>query len=340
MSESELAFNANGEPFAVPETATGWRVRRLRGGRGAPELVYGRDGRPLTLGIEAGMDELRDAVEVSGRYRLDAIDDEGKVVEHVPPSYVQVTVAERNAAPVEPAPPIVLTSVDHALREVVRANVELVRTTSELAKTVATQHPDLVKAAAEILRAADGAGLPRREPMADWADDDDDEAEDTEEAPKPAFDFNVLMSHLSPVIARLTGIDPTKMAILAGSPGPVASGAAPQAATPSASAAPARSTTTSSQPRRAIASDKEASTEDTSASKPAAAANPMAHLAAIQAQLTAEERTFVQGVIAQLSPADLIQWRDQLAHSTVDEAVAAIRTEIKKHKEANEEQVS
>ena len=264
------------------------------------------------------------------------------MVEHVPPGYVQVTVAERNAAPVEPAPPIVLTSVDHALREVVRANVELVRTTSELAKTVATQHPDLVKAAAEILRAADGAGLPRREPMADWVDDDDhdDDGEDTEEAPKPAFDFNVLMSHLSPVIARLTGIDPAKMAILAGSPGPVAGGAAPQTATPSASAAPARSTRTSSQPRRAPASDKEAPTQDTSPSKPAAAANPMAHLAAIQAQLTAEERTFVQGVIAQLSPADLIQWRDQLAHSTVDEAVAAIRSEIKKHKEANEEQVS
>ena len=43
---SELAFNANGESFEIPATVTGWRVRRMKP-RGAPELVYGRDGRPL-----------------------------------------------------------------------------------------------------------------------------------------------------------------------------------------------------------------------------------------------------------------------------------------------------
>src|SRR5690606_41949659 len=48
---SELAFTVNGDTFEVPSTVTAWRVRRLKP-RGAPELVYARDGRPLTLPIE------------------------------------------------------------------------------------------------------------------------------------------------------------------------------------------------------------------------------------------------------------------------------------------------
>ena len=55
---SELAFNANGDSFDVPATVTGWRVRRMKP-RGAPELVYGRDGRPLTVSVESEIDDLR-----------------------------------------------------------------------------------------------------------------------------------------------------------------------------------------------------------------------------------------------------------------------------------------
>jgi hypothetical protein len=58
-----------------------------------------------------------------------------------------------------------------------------------------------------------------------------------------------------------------------------------------------------------------------------------AHLIAIQSQLTADERTFVDGVIKKLSLADLVQWRDQLARMAIDEAVAVIRAEIQKQKE-------
>ena len=45
---SDLAFNINGEPFEVPATASGWRVRRMKL-KGPPEVVYGRDGLPLVL---------------------------------------------------------------------------------------------------------------------------------------------------------------------------------------------------------------------------------------------------------------------------------------------------
>src|SRR5262245_15232601 len=67
---SELAFNRNGEGFDVPPTVMEWRVLRMRP-RGAPELAYGRDGRPLTVPVDADIDELRDAVGTPGKYRLD-----------------------------------------------------------------------------------------------------------------------------------------------------------------------------------------------------------------------------------------------------------------------------
>ncbi len=61
---SELAFNINGEAFEVPANATGWRVRRMRA-KGSPEVVYGREGTPLILPIDAELDDLRSEVDVT-----------------------------------------------------------------------------------------------------------------------------------------------------------------------------------------------------------------------------------------------------------------------------------
>src|SRR5438094_76951 len=97
---SELAFNQNGDPFDVSAGVTGWRVRRMKP-RGAPELVYGKDGRPLVLPVEGDMDDLREAVVQLGRYRLDPVNEDNKIIESIPAAYVQVVRAERNAAPVE-----------------------------------------------------------------------------------------------------------------------------------------------------------------------------------------------------------------------------------------------
>ena len=44
----ELAYNVNGEPFEVPPTMAAWRVRKLKP-KGAPEVVYGRNGRLVPL---------------------------------------------------------------------------------------------------------------------------------------------------------------------------------------------------------------------------------------------------------------------------------------------------
>jgi hypothetical protein len=81
---SELAFNLNGEPFDLPLTATGWRVRKFKS-KGAPEVVYGREGTPLVLPIDADMADLRREARSEGRYRLDAIDEHSRPIAGAPP---------------------------------------------------------------------------------------------------------------------------------------------------------------------------------------------------------------------------------------------------------------
>ncbi len=79
-----LAFNQHGDPIEVPKGVTGWRVKRLPrrvGGKdkgGAPAVVYGDDGRPLVIPVNATGEDLRQAAGGGGRYRLEAVDDDSK----------------------------------------------------------------------------------------------------------------------------------------------------------------------------------------------------------------------------------------------------------------------
>ena len=72
---SQLAFNEDGDPIELPPVATGWRVKRMRGTRGAPGLVYGADGAPLVLPLKMDIEDLRREVRIPGKYKLEAVDD-------------------------------------------------------------------------------------------------------------------------------------------------------------------------------------------------------------------------------------------------------------------------
>ena len=192
---SELAFTVNGEVFDVPNTVSAWRVRRLKP-RGAPELVYARDGRPLTLPIEADLDDLHEAVSSSGKYRLDPIGDDGKGVENVPAAYIQVTKGERNAAgdhAIERAGESrlegMLAALGQAVMESVKLNAEALRQNSEIAMRSVDKIPQLMDAVTTMINVASGTGLhalqqrelppPRRNAANDNGDDaDEDEDED------------------------------------------------------------------------------------------------------------------------------------------------------------------
>lgn len=193
---SELAFNVHGENFEIPSVVTGWRVRRLKP-RGAPELVYGRDGRPLTIPIESDIVDLREAVGgVVGRYRLDPLNDDGKKVESAPAAYIQVVKSEQPAE----AQSMVVRTEDDVVREAMRLN-------TELAKAIVDRFSEMLQAAAELLRAAEGAGMPARQtPVAET---------DAADVPPPVsgFDLGGLVAQLAPVLmaALSTGKGPAQV---------------------------------------------------------------------------------------------------------------------------------
>ncbi len=76
-----LANDIDGNPLDVPEAAVAWRVRR-RAGRGRPQSVFDpATGAQLEIELDATVDTLRPFGP--GGYRLDAIDEDGSVIEGV-----------------------------------------------------------------------------------------------------------------------------------------------------------------------------------------------------------------------------------------------------------------
>src|SRR6188508_2460915 len=152
---SELAFDGSGEPIQFPAEAEELRVRRFRnpGMRGACEVVHDRDGAPLYVPVDTSYVELRRMVEnTPGRYRLDPVDAARRVIASALPAYITISEAPRNAN---------AASQNDERECVIR---ELARANAEMCKTMADRFASVMQAAAELLRAADGAGLPRREP--------------------------------------------------------------------------------------------------------------------------------------------------------------------------------
>lgn len=194
---SELAFNLNGEPFEVPPAASGWRVRKFKS-KGAPEVVYGREGVPLVLPIDADMEDLRREARTEGRYRLDAVDDTNRLIAGAPPAYVCIQSSDPTPAP---APPVevpealkrreaVLPAPDAAVIEAMRVNsagfIDAMKVTADLARAVIERFPTMLESASVLIRAADAAGMPAR-PLRPFEvveiDDEEDADEPAPEAP-------------------------------------------------------------------------------------------------------------------------------------------------------------
>lgn len=297
---SELAFNSNGDTFDVPATVSGWRVRRMKP-RGAPELVYGRDGRPLTVPVESDVDDLREAVDTPGKYRLDPINDDGKCVEGVPPAYVQVV------KPIETGTALAAsTTSDDAIREAMRLN-------TELAKSVIDRFPEMMTAAAELLRAADGAGLPARQPRKTGDDEeheDDDDNEPAAPASSPAFELiNTLVAQVVPLV--VTGLANKKMPKL----GAIFDW---RKAVPEAIAGD-------------VATDSIADHSSPAKSQtelPPLDPKAMSHFITIQSALPPAEAALARQVAAELTPGEMRAWFAELSALSVPDAVARIRTFI------------
>jgi hypothetical protein len=198
---SELHYDADGEPAKLPATAEEFRVRRFRkpGERGACEIVHGADGAPLYVAVDTTYNEFRTLVDgVAGRYRLDPVDAGRAVCKDAVPMYVTIDPARRNSGGQGDEP-------SGMVRELMRANVEMMRANVEMTKHVTERLAGIMSATSEILRAADGANLPRREPLpplpAAEVDDQDDEDDDDQDPVNPlAIALARLLEQATPML--------------------------------------------------------------------------------------------------------------------------------------------
>src|SRR5262249_22016273 len=107
---------------------------------------------------------------------------------------------ETPSAKPAPAEPNAMAVVIEAMRQ----NSEAMKQNAEMARTIVDRFPAMLAAAAVLIPAADGAGLPAREPQRKDRDDDEEEEEadddGDEQAPAPGFDLNAVIAQLVPVL--------------------------------------------------------------------------------------------------------------------------------------------
>jgi hypothetical protein len=282
---SELAFNLNGEPFDVPSTATGWRVRRMKQ-KGAPEVVYSKDGLPLVLSLDADLDDLRRETGAPGRYRLDPVEGH-RPIPNAPVGYVYVHDGS-GASDISPRylPP--------ASESVV---IEAMRMNAEIARAVVDRFPQMLEAAATLLRAADGAGLPSRTSIAsDSGEDDGGDDDDDDEPARPGVDMGALVAQLAPMLVTALASGKAKLPSLA----------------------------EMLDWRKAAASAKKDAAHAQEA--PALPPDAMTRVADVLGQLTPDERALAMALARELSADERAAWFAALAPLPLPDAVARVRS--------------
>jgi len=137
-----LAFDVDGNPLDVPEDAESWRVRR-NGGRGRPRAIFDSEtGLQLDIPITSKIEDLIERVPDPDRYRLEAVDRDGRII---PGLVAIVEVAEVASTPEQDAAKKESTPETEALREMTTFARQLVdannRTMQALASAFGTVHP-------------------------------------------------------------------------------------------------------------------------------------------------------------------------------------------------------
>lgn len=347
---SELAYTVNGDAFDVPATVKEWRVKLLKP-RGAPGLVYGNDGRPLTVPVEADLEDFHEAVNAPGKYRLDPIGEDGKCLEDVPAAYIQVSRGERNAAgeqPVERSHAHVdstLAGLGQAVIEAVRLNAEALKQNAEISMRAVDRLPQLMEAMTTMLNVATGTGLyavQQRElaqsnhrnaanSNVDDEDDDDDDEDDGDDAPTSIGGFPLPPGlDLNKIVAQVASDVVTKLIEKFSGNGKMSLGSVLDMRTAYAEGQREREAQATVAPTP-VAPQATAPTPPATAPAPATVptdAASMAHFLAVKNALSREEQMLVVALAGELSQADQAAWFSQLRSLGVADAVATVRATL------------
>ena len=339
---SELAYNADGVQFTPPLTTAAWRVRRCKK-KGAPEIIYGGDGVPLSISVDAGIEDLRTEVSEPGRYRLDPVDEEQRPIADATPAYV---VLKPETAPLRndgaPLARDRFDALESVLTEVMRSNIEANRASLALGQTIVDRFAGVMESASVLVRAVGAVPatpapvvVAEAAPLMDAVESD---LEDLAAAPQ-GLDLNALVAQV--VTSLVTAVCNGQMKLPAlGSlldwrraaptaAAPIAQEPATANASPSASPGAASSSTASTAARNPAAPSGGSSETPTVAvsTLALAALSPaaMGQLMAVQQALAPEERALALAVIRELPPSELQVWAQELAKLPLDGAVAKIR---------------
>jgi len=310
-------FDDDGNPIELPAEAVAWRVRRVPSSRGGRPVVIFRGGRPLELELDAPVeDDLRRLIG-AGRYRLDPVDESGRLIAEAPCAVVEVSKAPRS------------TSDELALV------LELAREHAETAREFSRQLAAITGGTAQLLEAADGAGLTARHaPRVARADSD------TSQAPAPAAAPSGLaqlaeqwMPMLAHMAARL-GLVP-QAAIPAAAQMAAPSAAIDDAAAPAPSTVPSAPPAATSAPQSGAIASMAATGQGEVNARPSGAAgrapgrgNLLERGVAIEALLTPHERTYVRQIAAQMHAGELASWHELILTREPRQVVAYLRQQM------------
>ncbi|MCB9508205.1 MAG: hypothetical protein H6697_11160, partial [Myxococcales bacterium] len=193
---SELAFDKDGEPIEVHPDTEWWGVRVFQnpGARGTCATARDENGAPIYAERDAAFLDLKRAVGGEpGLYRLDQCDAGRARIVGAPAAYVLITEHQRNAG-------LAAGLGAGAQEPLVLIVLELIRALGDSHRVTVKEQANMMRSAADVLRAADQAGIARRPapppPLVDDIEDDEEELEDeTDDDPPPP-------KHMAEVIAE------------------------------------------------------------------------------------------------------------------------------------------
>jgi hypothetical protein len=232
---------------------------------------------------------------------------------------------------------------DSLTRDLLRANVEMMRANVEMTKNVTERLASMMTATAEILRAADGAGLPSRTPApapAPVEEEDDAQDDDEDEPGNPLAEtiagfLQQAMPLLETYVAdRMAAKRRAEQAATtpAAAPAAPSAPAAPAATAPGPAPAPSAPATPAAAPVAAPAAspapDAAPPAEVRNAAPPPESPTPeqMHHLIAVKAKLTPQEQRVVMTAIPRMEPAARAHWLAELCALPIDEAAELVRS--------------
>ncbi len=304
----ELATNQNGERVPLHADMAECKVmRQFHGKPGGLSNVAGSNGMQLYIPRGTTTDEFRQYVgHVPARYRLVQVDKDRRAIPGAEAFHLEILDASSAGSGRS-------DSGDHDERDYVR---ELVRANADMVKVVAERFAGMMDAAATLIRAADGAGLPAREPIANAAAlPSAPVVEEVEEAPQAGLAHVLqetlakatpLLNHL--VLTKVVGLSNEQAVQLLGG------GVAPKPANdPRPPGVPHTSPVTAHVPA------------------PSAPVDFVAHLNAIERAL-GDEAAGARALVMAMSPDEISVWRNRIGALAVPDAVAAVRAQLAQRK--------